>query len=237
MRAALFYAAYWIITVVFAVFCLLLAALPGKRPLGWGLWLYGSAQVAALRYIAGVRIEIAGRENIPAEPCVIAAKHQSWGDGFVMLAAVEHLGFVAGDHLYKFPLLGPILKKAGAIVLSNQGGPEAHAVMNGGIERLKDERRHVLIYPEGHLSAPGEKHRYRSGVWHLYDRLERPCLPVATSLGLAWDRTSFAKTPGTVTVEFLTPIEPGLPKEAFMTRLEDTIETRTGELVARGIGR
>ncbi|TGY89849.1 1-acyl-sn-glycerol-3-phosphate acyltransferase [Marinicauda algicola] len=235
MRAALYYIAYWLITVAFALFCLLLAALPGKRALGWGLWLYGSAQLAALRYIAGVRIEVHGRENIPAEPVVFGAKHQSWGDGFVMLANVENLGFVAGDHLYKFPLLKPILKKAGAIVLSNQGGEQAQQVLNGGIARMKDERRHVLIYPEGHLSAPGEKHRYRSGVFHLCEKLDRVCVPVATNLGLAWDRTSIAKTPGTVTVEFLAPIECGLTKEAFMSRLEESVETRTNQLVAKGI--
>lgn len=235
MRAGLYYIAYWLITAFFALFCLLLAALPDKRPLGWGLWLYGSAQVAALRYIAGVRIEVKGRENIPAEPCVIGAKHQSWGDGFVMLATIEHLGFVAGDHLYKFPLLGPILKKAGAIVLSNQGGEQAQKVLNGGIDRMREQRRHVLIYPEGHLSAPGEKHRYRSGVFHLCEKLDRVCVPVATNLGLAWDRTSIAKTPGTVTVEFLEPIGRGLDKDDFMARLEERIETRTHQLVAKGI--
>ncbi|WP_375284083.1 hypothetical protein [Marinicauda pacifica] len=79
MRAAAFFVAYWITTLFFAIFCLLLAALPGKRPLGWGLWLYGSTQVAALRYLAGVRIDVRGQENIPDEPCVFGAKHQSWG--------------------------------------------------------------------------------------------------------------------------------------------------------------
>ena len=235
MRAALFFAAYWIVTVFFALFCLLLAALPGKRPLGWGLWLYGSSMVAALRYVAGIRIEIRGRENIPAEPAVIAAKHQSWGDGFAILSAVEHLGFVAGDHLMKFPLVGPILRKAGAIVLSSKGGEAAQTVLNGGIARMKSERRHVLIFPEGHLAAPGCQHRYRSGVWHLYTRLDRPCVPVATNLGLAWDRQSYRKTKGTVKIEFLPPIETGLDKDSFMTRLEREIETRTNQLVAEGL--
>jgi len=237
MRAAAFFVAYWLTTIFFAIFCLLLAALPGKRPLGWGLWLYGSTQVAAMRYLAGIRVEVHGQENIPDEPCVIGAKHQSWGDGFVMLATIQHIGFVAGDHLYKFPLVGPILKKAGAIVLSNQGGERAQEVLNGGIARLRDERRHVLIYPEGNLSAPGEKHRYRSGVFHLYDRLERPCIPVATNLGLAWDRQSYRKTPGTVTVEFLEPIGPGMAKDDFMSELERRIETRTEALIAQGLTR
>lgn len=235
MRNALFFVFYWLTTAIFAIVCFILALLPGKRPLSFGLWLYGTAMIVVMRRVAGIKIRVKGRRNIPREPSVIAAKHQSWGDGFVMLATIEHLGFVAGDHLYKFPLVGRILKKAGAIVLSNEGGKAARQLMDEGIKSTHNERRHVLIYPEGHLSAPGEKHRYRRGVWQLYSRLERPCVPVATSLGLAWDRQDYEKTPGTVTVEFLPPIAPGLDKDAFMKTLERVIETRTNELVEEGL--
>ena len=237
IRSSAYFLAYWLITVVFAIVCTLLAALPGKRVLGWGLQMYGSAQLAALKYIAGVAVEIRGKDRLPDAPVVIGAKHQSWGDGFVMLAAVSQISFVAGDHLYKFPLVGRILKKIGAIVLSNQGGEAARARLEEGMRALQADRRDVLIYPEGHLSAPGEKHRYRSGVWRLYDALDRPCAPVATNLGLAWDRRSFFKTPGKAVVEFLDPIEPGLEKEVFMERLETVVETRTDELVREGLSK
>lgn len=235
IRSSAYFLAYWLITAFFAVVCTLLAAAPGKRVLGWGLQMYGSAQLFALRYLAGVAVDIRGRDRLPEQPVVIAAKHQSWGDGFVMLAAVSQISFVAGDHLYKFPLVGRILRKIGAIVLSNQGGEEARERLEDGMQALQADRRDVLIYPEGHLSAPGDKHRYRSGVWRLYDALERPCAPVATNLGLAWDRQSFFKTPGKAVVEFLDPIEPGLSKEIFMERLETAVETRTNALVAQGL--
>jgi 1-acyl-sn-glycerol-3-phosphate acyltransferase len=93
----------------------------------------------------------------------------------------------------------------------------------------------VLIYPEGHLAAPGEKHAYRKGVWHLYAALKRPCTPVATNLGLAWNQQAFKKTPGRAVVEFLDPIEPGLEKDEFMARLEAVIEARTDALVKEGL--
>ena len=236
IRSSAYFLAYWLITAFFAVACTLLAALPGKRVLGWGLQMYGSAQLAALKYIAGIAVEIRGRDRIPDAPVVIAAKHQSWGDGFVMLAAISQIAFVAGDHLYKFPLVGRILNKVGAIVLSNQGGEEARARLQAGMSALQADGRDVLIYPEGHLSAPGETHRYRSGVWRLYHALDRPCAPAATNLGLAWDRQSFFKTPGVAVVEFLDPIEPGLEKDAFMERLETAVERRSNQLVAEGLG-
>jgi 1-acyl-sn-glycerol-3-phosphate acyltransferase len=235
IRSGGYFLAYWLITAFFAVACTLLAVLPGRKVLGWGLQMYGSAQLVALKYIAGIDIEIRGRNRLPAEPVVIGAKHQSWGDGFVMLATLSQISFVAGDHLYKFPLVGRILKKIGAIVLSNGGGEEARARLEEGMAALQADHRDVLIYPEGHLSAPGDKHRYRTGVWRLYDALGRPCVPVATNLGLAWNRQSFFKTPGRAVVEFLDPIEAGLEKEAFMARLEAEVEARTDALVAEGL--
>jgi len=235
IRSAAFFLAYWLITVVFALVCSLLALFPGRKPLSYGIQLYGSAQRVALHVIAGVSIEVRGRERLPRQPAVIAAKHHSWGDGFVMISELANLSFVAGDHLYRFPLVGRILKKLGAIVLSNGGGDEARTRMNEGLDLLRREGRDVLIYPEGHLAAPGEKHAYRKGVWHLYADLNRPCVPVATNLGLAWNQQSFRKTPGRAVVEFLDPIEPGLEKDEFMERLEAVIEARTDALVKEGL--
>lgn len=236
IRSTLFEIAYWLVTVSFAVICAVLAVLPGKRPLSFGLFSYGRAMAFIMRFIAGIRIDLRGTQYLSRTPSVIAAKHQSWGDGFIMLATVRPLAFVAGDHLMKFPLVGYILRKAGAVVLSNNGGEEARVRMAASLERLQRDRRHILIYPEGHLAAPGEKHPYRKGVYHLASDLGRPVVPVATSLGLAWDRQSFIKRPRTITVEFLEPIQPGEDKDAFMRQLEERIETRTAELIRAGGG-
>ncbi len=224
--------AYWLITTNAALICTVLALFPSRKPLAWGLQMYGSAQVAALRHIASVTVEVRGRDRLPDEPVVIGAKHQSWGDGFVMLSQIAQISFVAGDHLYKFPLVGRILKKVGAIVLSNGGGEDAQARLNDGIEALQTDGRDVLIYPEGHLSPVGEKYRYRSGVWRLYSMLNRPCTPVATSLGVGWNQQDFFKFKSHVVVEFLDPIAPGLEKDDFLALLEERVETQSNALIA-----
>src|SRR3546814_16645927 len=46
---------------------------------------------------------------------------------------------------------------------------------------------------------------------------------------------SFLKRPGTITLEFLPPIAPGLPRKAFLARLEAAIEGRSRALA--GLGR
>jgi 1-acyl-sn-glycerol-3-phosphate acyltransferase len=61
-----------------------------------------------------------------------------------------------------------------------------------------------------------------------------PCLPVALNSGLFWPRRTFLRYPGTIVVEFLDVIPPGLSRDAFLERTRDAIETTTARLVAEG---
>ena len=228
MRSVLFQVAYWLTSILFVLLALPLVLIPSRRPITAWITLYTKLMVLWMRHIAGIRITVEGRERVPAGPCIIAAKHQSWGDGFVMFSQFHDLAFVTGDHLEKFPLVGGILKKLGAIVVKNCGGPvERGKLMDEAMKKAKAENRSILIYPEGHLSAIGERHRYRKGVYHMYKDYDVPVVPVATNLGLRWPQQSKRLTPGPAAIEFLDPIMPGLEKEAFMLLLEDRIETRS----------
>ncbi len=80
--------------------------------------------------------------------------------------------------------------------------------------------------------APGERERYRSGIYYLSRDLGLPVTPVATSVGLLWNRRDWRKNAGRAAIEFLPPIETGLDKQTFMRRLEDTIETASDRLIA-----
>lgn len=228
IRSILFQVAYWLTSIVFALTAAPLLLLPSRRPMMAWIRTYTRLMRFWMRWIAGVRIVVTGKENLPAGPCIIAAKHQSWGDGIVMFAEFDDLAFVTGDHLEKFPLVGGILRKMGAIIVDNCGGAYARArLVDTELKRAAKEQRRILIYPEGHLSPVGARHRYRRGVYHMYAAYNCPAVPVATNLGLYWPQQSWRLTPGVATVEFLAPIEPGEAKDAFMKRLEQAIETRS----------
>jgi 1-acyl-sn-glycerol-3-phosphate acyltransferase len=47
---------------------------------------------------------------------------------------------------------------------------------------------------------------------------------------LFWGRRSFKRDPGTITVEILDPIPPGLDKETFIERLKHDIESAMARL-------
>ena len=236
IRSLAFAVAYWTLSVAYVLMAVVAALLPGRRPTGWIIRQYVRRMTQAMRLLAGIRIQVRGKDRLPSGAYIIAAKHQSWGDGFSIYGEVEDLAFVTGDHLEKFPLLATVLRKLGAIVVNNCGGREARDSLKQRGADAHREGRKILIYPEGNLARVGEKFRYRSGVWHMYRDFDMPVVPVATNLGLFWPQEAFLKHPGTATVEFLAPIPTGLPKDEFMARLEAVVEARTAELVAEATG-
>jgi 1-acyl-sn-glycerol-3-phosphate acyltransferase len=103
--------------------------------------------------------------------------------------------------------------------------------------RARDEVRHgrqILIFPEGTRRPAGAPPAYKFGVGHLYQNLGVPCLPVALNSGLYWPRRRFIRRPGTIRVEILDPIPPGLPRDAFFKDMQDRIETASDRLLDEG---
>lgn len=236
MRSVLFAVAYWFLSVVYSLIALVLTLFPGRKPVKWIIQRYTRRMVQAMRIFAGIRLEVRGREHIPAEPVIFACKHHSWGDGFCIYSQFDDLAFVTGDHLEKFPLMSTLLSKLGAIVVNNCGGIEARkALANRSADAARDGRS-ILIYPEGHLNAPGTYRRYRSGVWHMMNNFNMPVVPVATNLGLFWQEDHYKKTPGTAVLEFLEPIRPGMGKDEFLAALRDRIEARSQALISEATG-
>jgi len=236
MRSLLFEIAYWMLSTFYVLTAVVAAMLPGRGPVTAVIRRYTRRMLGAMALFAGIKVELKGRERLPAGGFIVAAKHQSWGDGFVMFANIDNLVFVTGDHLEKIPLLRGLLHKLGAIVVDSCGGPEARRALSRSAAAANAEGRRILIYPEGHLAKPGERFRYRTGVYHMYRDFDLPVVPVATNLGLFWRQQDFHKNPGTATVEILDPIPTGLDREAFMARLEGVIEARTAELIAGARG-
>ncbi len=236
MRSVAFAIAYWSLSIAYTLAAVIAALTPGRGATSWIIRRYVRRMVQAMGVLAGIRIQYCGEDRLPAGAFILAAKHQSWGDGFSVYDRVDNLAFVTGDHLEKFPLMATVLRKLGAIVVNNCGGREARDALKSRAADAHRDGRRILIYPEGNLAKVGEKFRYRSGVWHMYRDFDMPVVPVATNLGLFWPQEAFEKRPGTATLEFLDPIPTGLPKDEFLARLEAAIEGKTAELVAEATG-
>lgn len=237
IRGLLFTGVYYALSVIYVLASLPFLALPGRGPVTAIIRSYTRAINIALHWFGGIKKEVRGRENLPEGAFILAPKHASWGDGFLIYPEIKNLAFVTGDHLERFPLVGGILRKLGAIVIDTCGGGERKAAsLSAGLSRAREDGRHVLIYPEGHLAPVGYHFRYKPGVWHMQKAMDVPIVPVATNLNCFWNQEEILKKPGTAVIEFLEPIPAGFSKEEAMARLTEAVETRSAELIAEATG-
>ena len=235
MRNLAFRIAYWCVSLFFGIIALPLMLLSGRRLLVRWLRHYAFTMIHLMRLIGGIEIEFLGRRAVPKGGAIIAAKHQSWGDGYASFSQFEDLAIVTGDHLAKIFGVGWILKKMEAIVVDSCGGATARQrLVDDELSSAREAGRRILIYPEGRLGPVAHHWRYKKGIYHMYEAYGCPVVPVATNLGLYWPLDNWDLRPGTAVVEYLEAIPPGLPKDEFMALLETRIETASLALLPEG---
>lgn len=238
IRSFAFNLFFYVFTLLAALVGIVLVPIPTPVVLRTLLHQWARSVVWGMRWIGGMRVEIRGRANIPTHgPALLANKHHSESDGIFLAAEIPGITFVAMQELFRMPVIGTILYRLQMIRVDACGGGRERANLSEFAKRAYDSGRHIAIYPEGNLMAPGERERYRSGIFYLYRDLNLPVTPVATSLGLLWNRRNWRKKAGRCAIEFLPAIETGLDKQTFMRRLEETIETASDRLIAEFSGR
>jgi 1-acyl-sn-glycerol-3-phosphate acyltransferase len=192
---------------------------------------WGVTSNVLLRVVAGTRVELRGLEKIPPSALIVACKHQSVWETFTLFTVFDDLAYIFKRELTWIPVFGWYAWKSEMIPVDRgaRGG-----ALGGMIERAcaaLTRKRQVVIFPEGTRTAPGAPPAYRQGVVHLYAAANVPCVPVALNSGVFWPRRRFLRFPGTIVLEVLDPIPPGLDREVFAARLQETIEAATRRLI------
>jgi 1-acyl-sn-glycerol-3-phosphate acyltransferase len=207
------------------------------RPSGMDAFARGWAHVwlNVHRVICGVSVEVRGAENLPEGGFLIAMKHQSTWDTFALFALFDNPVYVLKNELTWIPVFGWVLKRLGCIPVKRGTGRLALDSMIRGAREACNRGRKVVIFPEGTRATPGRRSAYKSGVSHLYVALQIPCVPVALNSGLVWPRRQFRRPPGVVTVEILSAIPPGLPRQQMFDRVVVDIETASRRLGGAGV--
>ncbi|MGB0695336.1 MAG: lysophospholipid acyltransferase family protein [Rhodospirillaceae bacterium] len=224
LRSVLFNLFYIGWTAMLGLLCLplLLAGSHDRIQACARLWLSGFRKAA--RILLGLDYRVEGLEHVPQGACLIAAKHQSAFETFVFHALLDDPVYVLKQELMQIPLLGWYMARAGMIGIDRSGGAKALKGMLREAKKAVGKGRQIVIFPEGTRTMPGKPKPYQPGVAALALSLEVPVIPVAVNSGLFWPRNSFVKTPGTITIQILPPLESGLTRKAFMGALENAIE-------------
>ena len=148
----------------------------------------GNAQIGIARvwargivFVAGVRIRTEGIDKIdPRGSYVIASNHASYMDTPVILSTIPvQFRFLAKSGLFKIPLLGSHLKRAGHIAVPRDDPRAAVKTMTEAAKNIREKSISMLIFPEGSRTPDGELHPFKEGVAYIAIKAGVPILPVA----------------------------------------------------------
>lgn len=229
LRSAVFDLLFYLSCLVIGVAVLPGLVLPPWFMQGVGHW-WSRYSIWLLKACVGTSWEVRGADRIPAGPVIFASKHQSAWDTLFFPAYLGSPAMIAKKELRLIPLYGWYAWRAGTVWVDRARGPAAlRSLVRGGRAALADGRP-VVVFPEGTRTRPGEKVPYQPGIAALYAGAGAQVVPVALNSGLYWPRRGLVKRPGTIIVEFLEPVRPGLNRQAFMEALHDRIETATASL-------
>lgn len=191
---------------------------------GFVPWLWSTINPYLLR-LCGIKLRIKGLENLPKKNgYIIASNHQSALETTLFHALVPHTVYVLKKQLLWLPVTGWYFLKTGCIPIDRKGGSKTMRQLFHATKKRLDQGCNVVIFPEGTRIAPDQHVPYSPGIALMYEQCQVPVVPVALNSGYCWKKNKTIKTPGIVTVEFLKPIEPGLPRREFLKQLQDTIE-------------
>lgn len=187
---------------------------------GWAL-----SMMWLLRVVCGIRMEVKGAENIPAEPRVLMCKHQSAWETIALQKVFPPQVWVLKRELLLLPFFGWGLAMTSPIAIKRSDGKGAmKQLLKQGKERLHDGFC-VVIFPEGTRIPFGQKGKYKVGGALLSHSSGVPVVPIAHNAGKLWPRNSFLKHPGVITMSIGKEINPeGLKADEINQRVEEWIE-------------
>jgi 1-acyl-sn-glycerol-3-phosphate acyltransferase len=229
-RSLLFHSLFYVTTTLFLVLGSPLLFAPRRWAMA-ALALHGRFELWLIEVVCGIELEVRGQEKLPHGACLVAAKHQSAWETFGLIPLFRDPALLMKRELFWIPFHGWFSHKFGMIPVDRDRGPSALRRMVREAKARVAQRREIVIFPEGTRRAPGAPPDYKTGVVLLYETLKIPCVPVALNSGAFWPRRSPSLRPGTIVVEFLDPIPPGLPKAEFLERLIRSIETASARLL------
>lgn len=228
---------HWLILCVSAIlmFIFVLPAVffpqgPNKIGRAWSRLLLWS-----LKNIIGLRYEVQGLENIPSEPAIICAKHQSGWETLALQEIFPLQVYVAKKELFRIPFFGWGLKIAKTIGIDRKAGTRAtQQLLAQGLAR-KQEGFWIVIFPEGTRMPAGKRGKYKQGAAKLAKMLAMDIVPVAHNSGEYWPRNSFIKYPGVIQVRIGTAIAHENGDEAhLMEQCEQWIESQQALISGQG---
>ena len=198
--------------------------LPSKFTLFFGR-LSAKYIILLLKIVLNTKVVFHGLENLKkVDHFFVASAHQSMLETFALQIPLDSPIFILKKELLKIPLFGQYLKKIGSIEIIRETTTKENLNFFDKIKnRIEEQKRPLLIFPQGTRVKFDEQPPFKKGVGRIYNSLNLPCIPVALNTGKVWPKNSFIKYPGNIHICFLDPIMPGKDKNDFVREIEKKI--------------
>lgn len=219
LRSLLYAAIFYPATVAWVLIGVPVSLL-GRRPMLKVVLSWVEFHHWLVTHVLGIRIRVQGQ--IPADPHLIAVKHQSMVETMEMVRITNLPVILIKKELTDIPLFGWMTRRYGVIAVERSAGAKALRALVDEGERAIATGRPVIIYPEGTRVRVGETPPLRSGFAALYRALGLPVVPVAVDSGRLWGR-GFLHRSGTVTLKIGDTIPPGLDRKTVEARVHAAI--------------
>jgi len=161
-----------------------------------------------LMFLAGVKLTVKGRDNIPDDTAVLyIGNHRSNFDVIITYTLIKgYCGYVAKTEMLKVPILRAWMKNIGCIFIDRNDIKQGFKAILQGIERIKAGYS-LFVFPEGHRASGEEFLEFHAGSFKLAEKSGVPIVPVAISGSRQiWEGHFPAIKSTRVIVEFLRPV-------------------------------
>lgn len=221
---------YLLFLVPFTLFCSLSAVIGGLFDAS------GRAGHACARFwslgalrVARVRLDVTGLELVPAHgPVIYMGNHQGNFDILALTQAIPRLfSWVAKEELFRVPVFGAAMRRAGYIPLDRSDGRKALKSMKQAAERISGGTS-VVIFPEGTRTVDGTLLPFKRGAFMLAVKAGVPIVPFTINGSRDVNpRNRLELRPGTISISFGAPIDAaGISEAALMEQVRDAIAAR-----------
>ncbi|MBL0725455.1 MAG: 1-acyl-sn-glycerol-3-phosphate acyltransferase [Alphaproteobacteria bacterium] len=180
--------------------------------------------------IVGIKIKLLGIENIPSSGAILLSKHMSMMETCV-LATLPNTKTLLRDTLKFIPIWNIAMYYTGCIWIKRSGGVGSLLKMLSQVEKVVDDGKKILIFPEGTRVAYGKKSKMKLGIMQLYPKVT--FVPVALNCGVLFGkRTQSPKFTGVVTIKIMPPIPPNINIKDARELAASLITTESDRLCA-----
>ena len=220
-REIIFYTIFYLWTIIYFTFFsaifLFSVKVTSKISFFWS-----KSVIYIIKYILKINYKIQGNFNLLKHPAIIASNHQSAWETFFLYTLFENPIYFLKKELNKIPILRLYFKKLGFIYVDRKATFKTSKIILTKIKNHEiNNKRTIIIFPEGTRTRPGEKNNLGTGVFLLYKHLNLPIITIRHNSGSFWINKKIKKKMGTIKLEIFPPIQPGKKKEKVMNTIEN----------------